>query len=363
MSYTAPRILVTSAAGHIGRPTVLQLLSEGFPVRAFVRRRDYRSAALEAAGAELFVGDIHDFRHLQMALSDVQRAFHCPPFSPNVLYDTSLFAVAAELAKLESVTLLGAWNPHAVHPSIHQRGHWIAQQLYRWMPTVDVVQLTPGFFAFDYFLGLPAVVHFGQLMLPLGNGRNAPPSNEDIARVAAATLADPAPHIGRVYRPTGPALLSPEEIADIMGRVLNRKVTYKDAEFRMFQKAAIALGYPISQIAHVRYYADEVRNGAYEMGAPTKDVEAVTSRPPEDFETTARRYFANPELVYPGLTAGSRLSAFAFLIRMMAARPRDLAAWERDRGYPLIDNAELAHENEAWRKHAANFTSAEGATS
>lgn len=358
-----PRILVTSAAGHIGRPTVLQLLSEGFPVRAFVRRRDHRSAALEAAGAELFVGDIHDFRDLQTALTDVQRAFHCPPFSPNVLYDTSLFAVAAELAKLESVTLLGAWNPHAVHPSIHQRGHWIAQQLYRWMPTVDVVQLTPGFFAFDYFLGLPAVVHFGQLMLPLGNGRNAPPSNEDIARVAAATLADPAPHIGRVYRPTGPALMSPTEIADIMGRVLNRKVTYKDADFRMFQKAAIALGYPISQIAHVRYYADEVRNGAYEMGAPTEDVEAVTGRPPEDFETTARRYFAHPELVYPGLTAGSRLSAFAFLIRMMVARPRDLAAWERDRGYPLIDNAELAHENEAWRKHAANFTSPEGATS
>lgn len=355
MTHALPRILVTSAAGHIGRPTVLQLLSKGFSVRAFVHRRDRRSEALAAAGAELFVGDIHDFRHLQTALTDVQRAFHCPPFSPDVLYDASLFAVAAEQAKLECVTLLGAWNPHAVHPSVHQRGHWIAQQIYRWMPSVDVVHLTPGFFAFDYFLGLPAVVHFGQLMLPLGNGRNAPPSNEDIAWVAAATLADPAPHIGKVYRPTGPALLSPGKIAHIMGRVLNRKVTYKDASFRLFQKAAIAQGYPISQIAHVRYYADEVRHGAYEIGAPTNDVEMVTGAPPEDFEATARRYFANPELVYPGLKAGSRLSAFAFLIRMMATRPRDLAAWERDRGYPLIDNAELAHENDVWREHAASF--------
>lgn len=363
MTGTKPRILVTSAAGHIGRPTVLQLLEKGFPVRAFVRRRDARSAELEAAGAEIFIGDIHDFRDLTHALTDTQRAFYCPPFSPNVLYDTALFAVAAEAARLECVTLIGAWNPHPVHPSVHQRGHWIAQHLYRWMPTVDAIHLIPGFFAFDYFLGLPAVVHFGQLMLPLGGGLNAPPSNEDIARVVAATLADPAPHIGKTYRPTGPALLSPAEIADIMGHVLGRKVTYKDTSFRMFQKAAIAQGYPIEQIAHVRYYADEVREGAYAIGAPTDTVEAITGSPAEDFETTARRYFANPELVYPGLTAGSRLAAFAFLIRMVATRPRDLAAWERDRGYPLIDNPELAHENEAWRRQAASFTTAKEVTS
>lgn len=350
-----PRILVTGATGHIGRPTVLQLLEKGFPVRAFVHRGDARSAALERAGAQLFIGDLHDFRHLTMALKDVQRAFHCPPFSPNVLYDTTLFALAAEDAKLEAVALLGAWNPHAVHPSVHQRGHWIAHRLFRWMPSVDVIHLTPGFFAFDYFLGLPAAVHFGKLMLPLGNGENAPPSNEDIARVASAVLADPAPHIGKTYRPTGPKLLSPTDIAAIMGRVLGRKVTYEDASFRMFQKAAIVQGYPISQIAHVRYYADEVRNGVYALGAPTDHVTAVTGTAPEDFETTARRYFANPELVYPGLRAGSKLSAIWFLIRMMATRPRDLDAWERDRGYPLIDNAELAHENSIWRAHAENF--------
>lgn len=97
--------------------------------------------------------------------------------------------------------------------------------------------------------------------------------------------------------------------------------------------------------------------------APTEDVAAVTGRPPEDFETTARRYFANPELVYPGLAAGSRLSAVMFLIRMMMTRPRDLAAWEHDRGYPMIANPELAHENAAWRLQAAAFTATNGATS
>ena len=48
-----PSILVTSAAGHTGTAAVLQLLEKGFPVRAFVRKRDARAIALERAGAEL----------------------------------------------------------------------------------------------------------------------------------------------------------------------------------------------------------------------------------------------------------------------------------------------------------------------
>ena len=41
-----PRILVTSAAGHTGAAAVGELLQKGFPVRAFVRRQDARSEAL-----------------------------------------------------------------------------------------------------------------------------------------------------------------------------------------------------------------------------------------------------------------------------------------------------------------------------
>ena len=37
-----PIILVTSATGRTGIPTVLQLLEKGFPVRAFVRKSSYR---------------------------------------------------------------------------------------------------------------------------------------------------------------------------------------------------------------------------------------------------------------------------------------------------------------------------------
>ncbi|MFM9785826.1 hypothetical protein ACKI13_48000, partial [Streptomyces scabiei] len=67
---------------------------------------------------------------------------------------------------------------------------------------------------------------FGTFMIPYGNGLNAAPSNEDMARVISALLMQPAGHAGKTYRITGPKLLSPTEIATILGKILGRRVRY-----------------------------------------------------------------------------------------------------------------------------------------
>ncbi len=349
---TKPKILVTSAAGRTGSAAVLQLLKRGFPVRAFVRRRDGRSQILEQAGAEIMVGDLFDLRDLRKALHGVQRAYHCPPFAANLLNGAMLFAIAAEEAKLEVVALMSGWNPHPTHPSIVTREHWIANQLYRWMPSVDVIHVNPGVFAFLYLLGLPAIVHLGMLVVPFGDGRNAPPSNEDIARVVAGVLANPGPHIGKSYRPTGPELLSPHEIAGTLTNVTGRNVKYKDSSMKMFSKAAKALGASEFEIAQMRYYAEEVRHGAFEVGAPTDHVELVTGRKPEPFESIARRYLDNPSLIHPRFSKGGKLAALAFMFRMLLSRVPDFDQWERDKGFPVLKEPVLAHESEEWRETA-----------
>lgn len=349
---TKPTILVTSAAGRTGSAAVLQLLEKGFPVRAFVRRQDERSAALKQAGAEILVGDMLDYRDLRKAMIGVQRAYHCPPFAPNLLHNTMLFALAAEEAKLNVVALMSQWTPHAAHPSVITREHWIANQIYRWMPSVDVIHVNPGLFAFTYLLGLPAIAHFGMFMAPFGDGLNAPPSNEDIARVATAALADPAAHIGKSYRPTGPELISPRDVAGTLGKVLGSKVTYKDVPFKTFSKAAIAMGVPLSDIVHLRYYTEDLRSGAFAAGGPTDHVLEVTGQAPEDFESIARRYIQNPSLIHPALKVGSKLEAIGFLVKMLATKPANPDAWERDRGYPLLDNPIPSNDSAEWRATA-----------
>lgn len=343
-----PRILVTSAAGHTGSVVAKQLIERGFPVRAFVRTEDARSERLRKAGAEIFVGDLFDIRDMRKALVGVERAYYCPPFAANVLHGSMLFALAAEEAKLKVAVIMAAWNPHPTHPSIHQREHWLADNIYQWMPTVDVVYVNPGVFAFTYFFSLPAAAHFGKLLLPYGEGLNAPPSNEDIASVAVSVLAEPEPHIGKNYRPTGPKLISGSDVAEIFGSILERKVDYVDVPTSMFIKAAKALGFSNFEIAQFRHYAEEMRGGTYALGAPTDHVELVTGRPPEDFEVTARRYFERPELVFPGLKIGNKFEAAWLMLKTIMARVPDLDKWESERSYPLIKEGLLAHDSEEW---------------
>lgn len=347
-----PKILITAATGRTGSAAVLQLLEKGFPVRAFVRRRSRRAIALEKAGAELFVGNLFDFRDVQVALVGVQRAYYCPPFAPNLLHGAMLFALAAEAAQLEVVALMSQWNPHATYPSVVSREHWIANQLYRWMPSVDVIHINPGLFAFVYLLGLPTITNFGILMAPFGEGRNAPPANEDIARVVVGTLIDPAPHIGKSYRPTGPELLSTRDITRILSRILDRPVNYQAASISMFAKAAKAMGFPAFEIAQLRFYAEDLRRGSYAVGAPTHHVELITGQPPEPFEQTARRYIHNPALIHPRLKPVGKLGAAAFLVRTLLSRVPDFDRWERHLGHPMLQNPLLAADSPDWQATA-----------
>ena len=349
---TKPRILVTAAAGRNASPAVLELLRKGFPVRAFVRRNDARSERLRKAGAEIFVGDLFDLGDLRSALVDVQRAYHSPPVAPNLLHGMMLFALAAEEAKLEVVALMSGWNPHPAHPTIHTREHWIANNIYRWMPTVDVIYVNPGIFAFMYLFGLPAIVHFGMLVGPWGDGLNAPPSSEDIGSVAAGVLAEPASYLGKCYRPTGPKLISPHDIADVLTDVVGRKVKYQDASLKMFLKAATAQGVSTFEIAHLRFYFEELRQGAFAVGAPTDHVQEICGRPPESFETIAKRYIAQPDLIARGLRAGTKLGALAFMVKMILTRAPDFDRWERKRGHPMLREPVLAHDSRDWREAA-----------
>lgn len=350
---THPTILVTAATGHTGFPAVRYLRERGYPVRAFVRRQDARSEALKALGAEIFVGDLFNMEDLRRALAGVSRAYYCPPFADSVLHGTTLFAIAAQEAKLEVVALLSQWNPHPTHPSFVSRQHWIANEIMRWMPSVDVVHISPGLFPFVYFLGLPAMAHFGMMLAPFGKGENAPPAHEDIARVVASVLADPREHVGKSYRPTGPQLLSPQEIAGHIGKALGRKVTYSDISFRTFTKAAVALGFPASELSQLRFYLEDLREGAHAAGAPTDHVRQVTGVEPEPFDRMAKRYIANPDLIYHGLRAGTFGGAMRFFMRMIATRPPNLDAWEDARGYPRLAHPQSSMKNDAWIEAAS----------
>ena len=295
-----PTVLVTSAAGKTGRHTAITLLDKGFPVRAMVHRDDARAAELRARGAQGVVGNLNDVGDVRRAMKGVQRAYWAAPVVPGALEAATLFASVAEDQRLEAVVSMSQWLADPAHPSAHTRAEWLSDRVFSWMPSVGSITVNPGFFAENYVYTLDAVAQFGVLTAPYGDGYNAPPSNEDIAAVAAALLADPEPHLGNSYRPTGPDLINGAEYAGILSGILGRRIRYVDIPFGVLAKAARAMGFNEYTVVQLKWYIDELKRGTFAIGAPTDVVERLTGRPPETMATIARRYLST----MPGTTRG-----------------------------------------------------------
>lgn len=347
-----PKILVTSAGGKTGMGTVLQLREKGFPVRAFVRRRDHRSKQLESAGAELFVGDQYALRDMRAAMQGVQRAYKCAPTAPNGLHFNAVFTVAACEARLEHVVTMSQWLASVDHPSLFTREVYLSDKLISMRSELSVTTVNPGWFADNYLMVLDMAAHLGVFTMPLGDGdtkKNAPPSNEDIAAVVAAALAEPETHSGKTYRPTGPDLLSPNEIADAMGSALGRRVQYRNISERMMVKALKALppsNYSVAAVTQLAIYAEEYRRGTFAVNAPTDVVSRVGGREPEPFDSVVKRAVAGRQDLSKSMARSAQ--ALAGFLKILVTRPFDLDRAQSLRDYVRLDHLTFSQEDEEW---------------
>lgn len=348
-----PKILITSAAGKTGLPTTLQLLEKGYPVRAFVRRLDHRSQALERAGAEIFAGNQYALRDMQAAMQGVQRAYQCAPTAPNGLHFNAVFTAVAHEAGLEHVVTLSQWLSSRDHPSLFTREVYLGDILIAMRPDMTVTTVNVGWFADNYLMVLDMAAHLGLLAMPLGDGNtktNAPPSNDDIASVVVGALCDPARHAGKTYRPTGPELLSPNDIATAMGKALGRRVRYRNISEKMMLKALKAhppSNYSEAAVSQLAIYADEYRRGTFAVNAPTTDVLDVGGREPKGFESIVRKAVAERPDLRPSFVR--KLQAIAGFIKLLATTPPNISAIEAGKDFVQLNNPAFSQDDPNWR--------------
>ena len=358
---TNSRVLVTAATGKIGGAVAAQLLEKGVPTRALVHREDARSARLRALGAEVAVADMFDIQQVAAAVDGVDRVFFNPPYHPHILDSAVAFAVAARRSGVEAVVALGQWLASPEHPSLMTRQHWLIDKLFELLPDTAHVAVDPGFFADNYMNLMPMAAQLGVLPMPTGAGRNAPPSNEDIARVAVGALLDPHRHNGRAYRPTGPRLLTGAEIADAMGEALGRRVRHIDIPPRMFMKALRAdekrLGFDVFTQSGLRHYLPETALGTWEVGGPTTHVRDVAGVEPEDFLTIARRYVNGPDT---RRTAGNFIrEVWNFMLVGLTPMHR-LDGFDRLQQHPQPAHPRFSSQSAIWRHEHAPVDPSDG---
>jgi NAD(P)H dehydrogenase (quinone) len=144
---------------------------------------------------------------------------------------------------------------------------------------LPVVIIRPTVFLEGFFLPLtgPSVRDRGRIERPFGRGKTPPVAAADVARVVAAVLADPGPHLGRIYELTGPRSQDMHGVAREYSDALNREVTYSDIPPEDWERELKRAGLPDHLTRHLVTMAELKRAGRYDRLAD--GVERVTGRP------------------------------------------------------------------------------------
>jgi uncharacterized protein YbjT (DUF2867 family) len=126
-----------------------------------------------------------------------------------------------------------------------------------------------------------------EIVVPGGTGAEAFVSAEDIASVAAATLAEPERHAGRAYAPTGPESLTLDEAARIISAAAGRTIVYRDTDRTEWVGAMVRSGVPAEYGEVLRTLTETIASG---RGAqPNDDVLAATGAAPVSFADFAAK--------------------------------------------------------------------------
>jgi uncharacterized protein YbjT (DUF2867 family) len=280
-------ILVTGAAGRvggIGRTVTELLLQQGKAVRAMVRNEDERAKALRDMGAEVVVGNLLDLDSMHRVIDGCDTMYFGMSVSDDYLAATVNTAAVAKHHGVKgfinmSQMTVAQMSITETTPSPQHKLQWLSEQALNWSG-LPVVHVRPTVLLEGFFLILTpeSVRETNQIRLPFGEGKTSPVAVEDVAHVIAALLANPQPHIGKIYHLTGPESENMEFYAQEYSKALGRTITYQDIPVKPWREALLQRGLPAHLVNHLATMADLHRAGRYDR--MSDDVFTLTGQKP-----------------------------------------------------------------------------------
>jgi uncharacterized protein YbjT (DUF2867 family) len=247
-----------------------------------VRREDDRAAALRAAGADVVIGDLLEPADVCRVVSGCRWIYFGMSVSAGYLEATATMAAVARQLGVDALVNMSQMTVSEMSiqnttPSRQQRQHWLSEQALAWSG-LPVVTIRPTIFL-ETFLPLagPAIRNRGRIELPFGRGKTSPVAAADVARVVAAILAAPEPHVGRIYELTGPHSQDMHGIAKEFSEALGRQITYCDISPDDWERELKRAGLPEHVTKYLVTMGELHRAGRYDRMAD--GVLRVTGRP------------------------------------------------------------------------------------
>jgi uncharacterized protein YbjT (DUF2867 family) len=264
--------LVLGATGKTGSRVASRLASRGLPVRAAAR-----------SGADVRF-DWDEVDTYPPALSGVERVYLIGPvMRTDFAAQVSTFLDQAEAAGVQHVTYLSAYGIDLAPPELAMRSVEL-DLLGR--PGLTHSILRPAWFMQNFSETFLTPID-GAIIVPTGDGAEAFIDAQDIAAVAAATLADPQAHAGAEYALTGPEALTVADAATIISDASGQTIAHVDLDRDAWVAGAVASGVPAEYGAVLRMLTETIASG--HGSQPNDDVEKATGAAPTSFADFARR--------------------------------------------------------------------------
>lgn len=211
------RILVTGAAGRVGRCVARRLAAQGLPLRLLVQRA---GSAPDVQGGEAVVGDFNDPRRMAQVFAGIDAAFL---YAPQTGASPAVFG-AARAAGVRRVVLLSSASVFKAPPGPnpiaerHRAAEGAAQAA-----GLACTFIRPDTMASNCLQWAAGIRDEGRVCTAYPEALRNPVHEDDLALLAVQSLLSDA-HAGRAFYVTGPQVLSIREqartIAGLCGREL-----------------------------------------------------------------------------------------------------------------------------------------------
>lgn len=273
MNKQSPLTLVLGSTGKTGSRVTAALIKRGLPIRTAARsradvtfdwsRREGYAAALDGIGRVYLVAPV-----MRLDFAD----------------DVSAFLDKAEAAGVQHITFLSAYGMEHAPDEVATRS--VELDLLRRRQRIGHTILRPAWFMQNFSETFLKPID-GAIFAPTGNGRESFIGAEDIAEVAATTLANPDAHAGEAYSLTGPEALTVAEAAAIISDETGLTIKHVDLDRDAWITGAIANGIPSEYEPVLRQLTETVANG--HGSRPNGTVQRITGIPPRTFRNFAHK--------------------------------------------------------------------------
>lgn len=291
--------VITGATGNTGKPLALSLLQAGKQVRV-ITRDAAKAADLQAAGAEVVVGDSTDGAVLKAAFQGAEAVYAMVP--PNYTAEdfyayqvaaSDAIAEAIEANQVPNVVTLSSLGAHLTEKAgVVQGLHYLENRLNQ-IDGLNALHLRPGYFMENTLGMAPLAKMAGIIGSPLKPEMQIPMiATQDIAEYAAKRLTA-LDFSGKSHQDLmGSRDVSYSEVAQVYGNAIGKpELMYVTVPMQEMKKIMLnEWGVSESLASNMVQFMETMNEGSVMADSP-RTPEATTATSIEDFAHTFKAVY------------------------------------------------------------------------